>query len=436
MNYSGTIEYLYGLQKYGMKFGLDNIRRLMSVLGNPQTSFRTVHVAGTNGKGSTSCMISSLLKTSGRKTGLFTSPHLVSFTERIRTNGTEISEQEVIDLAGQVRDAASGVPDFYPTFFEVVTAMAFLHFRAKQVDWAVVETGLGGRLDATNIVTPEVSVITGIDFDHSEFLGRTLPEIAGEKAGIIKERAPVVTAVQSAEAMAVIEKKAAEKMSPLLKYGTDFSSVIVEEGPDGIRLDYSGEREYRGLSLPLRGGHQATNAALAAKTAELIGRAHGLDIDIPAGFCNVVWPGRLEMLRPDPPVMIDGAHNPQAASALASYLCGLLQSRYRRIVLVIGIMADKDIDGILKPLLPLASDIVFTSPAYGRAAAPELLRSHALSMGFKGVTAPGVSAAVTLAEGMMHPGDIMVVTGSFYTIGEAKEFLQNKGVLSDLREFR
>ena len=186
MSYQRTVEYLYGLQKFGMKFGLDNISRLLSAVGNPHESFRTVHVAGTNGKGSTSSMIESMLRTSGTRTGLFTSPHLVNFTERIRIDGEEIAEGDVIALAEEVRGVADKMGDISPTFFEAITAMAFLYFRRLRIDWAVVETGLGGRLDATNVIRPEVSVITSIRLDHREFLGNTLREIAGEKAGIIK----------------------------------------------------------------------------------------------------------------------------------------------------------------------------------------------------------------------------------------------------------
>jgi dihydrofolate synthase/folylpolyglutamate synthase len=434
MSYKSTIEYLYGLQKYGMKFGLDNIRRLTASLGDPHHAFRTVHVAGTNGKGSTSAMIESILRTGGVTTGLFTSPHLVNFTERIRINGEETTERDIISLAEEVRETAGDEDDFSPTFFEVVTAMAFLHFRKMKVEWAVIETGLGGRLDATNVVVPEVSVITRIGFDHREFLGNTLREIAAEKAGIIKERVPVVTATQAPEAMEVLERLAAEKMSQLFGYGSGFSSKVISESPEGVCFDYHGGGTHREIKLPLAGVHQVVNASMAVKAIEVISEAYPLRCDIRKGLEEVSWPGRLEMVNDMPPVLIDGAHNPQAAEALSLYLKTLLHSKYRRIVLVAGIMGDKDIDGILKPLLPLAAEIIFTSPSYGRAAPVEFLVSRALAQGYAARSEPKVADAMNRAGELSSPGDLIVATGSFYTIGEVKEHLGKQGVLTKLRE--
>ena len=435
MSYQGTIEYLYGLQMYGMKFGLDNISKLLSAAGNPHDSFRAVHVAGTNGKGSTSAMTESILRTGGVRTGLFTSPHLVSFTERIRINGEEIAEDDVIALAEEVRAFAEKIDDFSPTFFEVVTAMAFLHFRRKKVDWAVVETGLGGRLDATNIVRPEVSVITSIGFDHREFLGRTLREIAGEKAGIIKKHVPVVSSAQSPEVAEVLARKAEETGSAFFAYPGDFSSETVSETPGGVCFDYHGRTDYRGLALPLAGGYQAVNASAAVKTIEVVSEKYAdLRCDVRKGLAQVRWPGRLELIRKDPPVLIDGAHNPDAARSLSLYLEKLRASRYRRIVLIAGIMGDKDIKGILGPLLPQASETIFTAPSYGRAAAAGVLAAHASSLGYSSRETRTVAEAITLAEDLYLPGDIIVVTGSFYTIGEAREILGPPGVLSRLRE--
>jgi dihydrofolate synthase/folylpolyglutamate synthase len=435
MSYKGTIEYLYGLQKYGMKFGLDNISKLLSAAGNPQESFRAVHVAGTNGKGSTSSMTESILRTGGVRTGLFTSPHLVSFTERIRINGEEIAEGDVIALAEEVRGTAEKMDDFSPTFFEVVTAMAFLHFRRMKVDWAVVETGLGGRLDATNIVTPEVSVIATIGFDHREFLGRTLREIAGEKAGIIKEKVPVVSSAQTPEAAAVLARTAEERGARLFMYPADFSSETVSETFEGVRFDYHGGADYAGLDLPLAGGYQAVNASVAVKTIEVISEKYtDLRCDVREGLSRVRWPGRLELIRKDPPVLIDGAHNPDAARALSLYLGTMCAARYRRVLLIAGIMGDKDIEGILAHLLPHASETIFTAPSYGRAAPAGVLASHASSLGYSSRQTRTVAEALALAEDIYLPGDIIVVTGSFYTIGEAREILVKRGVLSRLRE--
>ncbi len=434
MSYEETIAYLYRLQKYGMKFGLDNTRKLLSALGNPQDSFRSVHVAGTNGKGSTSAMIEAMVRTAGVTTGLFTSPHLVSFTERIRVNGREISEAEVVRLADEVRTAAINIPDFLPTFFEVTTAMAFLHFRRMQVAWAVVEVGMGGSLDATNILKPEVSVITAIDIDHSDFLGSTLRAIAGEKAGIIKQGVPVITASQHPDAAEVLESRAAECGSALFAYGKDFSADITASELVRIRIDYRGDKEYHGLVLQLAGRHQALNAALAVRTIEEIMKKYPeMSCDIGQGLQAARWPGRLEFVKDQPPLLIDGAHNPQAAAVLADFLRKAL-GLYRRIILVMGIMNDKDREGIMKPLLPLAAEIIFTAPAYGRAASPETLAAEARGLGYLAGTALTVPDALNMAERLYTQGDLIVVTGSFYTIGEVKEALGQKGVLARLRE--
>jgi dihydrofolate synthase/folylpolyglutamate synthase len=435
MSYQRTIEYLYGLQKHGMKFGLDNIRTLMSIFGNPQHAFRAIHVAGTNGKGSTSAMIESILRTAGVRTGLFTSPHLLSFTERIRIDGREITEEEVISLAEEVREAAGKRKDFSPTFFEVVTAMAFLHFRSSNVEWAVIETGLGGRLDATNVIVPEATVITRIGLDHSDFLGRTLREIAGEKAGIIKEGVPVVSAGQDAGAMEVVAGRSEEKGSELFSFGREFTAELVSESLEGTTFRYSGSRKYEDLFVPLPGDFQMVNAALAVKTVEIVSsRFPGLGGDVVRGLAGVRWPGRFELVKEDPPILIDGAHNPQAASVLASNLRKIALQKYERIILVMGAMGDKDIEGLLEPLLPLAAEILFCAPAYGRSASPERLAAAAAKKRYASIVAPSVAEAIVKAEELWQPGALIVITGSFYTIGEAKEFLGDKGVLTRLRE--
>jgi dihydrofolate synthase/folylpolyglutamate synthase len=435
VRYADTIEYLYGLQQHGMKFGLDNIRRLMHHLGEPQKAFFSIHVAGTNGKGSTSAMIEALLRTRGVRTGLFTSPHLVSFTERIRVGGQEITEAAVIELADEVRKTAAGIADFSPTFFEVVTAMAFLHFRNRKVAWAVVEVGMGGRLDATNILLPEVSVLTSIGIDHREFLGCTVEDIAREKAGIIKQGVPVVTARQLPEVMEIIQQRCRESGSPLFRFSADFVAEKAAGCIDPVSLHYQGSGTYRDVCLSLSGEHQISNAALAIKTVEIVAGKHPeMDCDIRKGLREVRWPGRLEMAKENPPILIDGAHNPAAATTLSTYLQGLLVAKYRRIIMVIGVMADKDVEGILKALLPLAAEIFFASPAYGRAASAKKLQESAAALGHPSKTAGSVAEALSMAESFFAPGDLIVVTGSFYTIGEAKEAMGQKGVLTGLRE--
>lgn len=259
MSYIGAINYLYGLQKYGIKLGLEKTGIILSQLGNPHKDFLSIHVAGTNGKGSVSAMIASVLMAHGFKVGLFTSPHLVSFTERIRINNKHISESDVVSLTEEIKSKISNIKSQIPepTFFEFVTAMAFLYFSANSVDWAVIETGMGGRLDATNIITPEVSVITKISYDHKEFLGETLTDIAYEKAGIIKSKIPVVSAHQEKEAGEVIAATAKEKSSSLFTYGKDFNGRLRSSGIEGITFDYFDDScTITDLYTPLAGDHQ------------------------------------------------------------------------------------------------------------------------------------------------------------------------------------
>jgi dihydrofolate synthase/folylpolyglutamate synthase len=460
MSYSETINYIYNLQKHGIKFGLSNITRLVSILGNPHKSFPSVHVAGTNGKGSTSAFIASILKISGLKVGLFTSPHLVSFTERIRVNSEEITEYEVMSLTEEIR---SKVVDFSPTFFEVVTALAFLYFQRKRIDIAVIEVGMGGRLDATNILMPEVSVITRIDYDHREYLGDTISEIAYEKAGIIKDSIPVVISSQAPDVLEVIEAKAKEKNSEVYLYGRDFSAVLKREDPSGICFDYFGGDSFdiHDLYLPLIGEHQMQNATVAIKAVELInermlippnppllkGGMGGLKTchsslvthhSIRKGLASTRWPGRLEIIQDNPSILIDGAHNPAAAVVLSRALKKNFLGIYKRIILILGIMGDKDIEGIMKPLLPIASEIILTSPGYERAAPPAKLAGIAASLGFPEVrVAPCVKDAIEMAKNsslVTRHSSLIVITGSFYTIGEAEEVLGQKGVLTRLRE--
>ena len=439
MSYHESIQYLYSLQKYGIKFGLDNITRLAFELGNPHKLFHTLHVGGTNGKGSTSAIAASILQAAGFTVGLFTSPHLISFTERIRINGAEITEQDVVGHSEEVRDVALHMPDFSPTFFEVVTAMALLYFSRKKIDIAVIEVGMGGRLDATNIIAPDACVITQISYDHMDYLGKALKDISREKAGIIKTGIPVVSALQEPEAMDIIQMKAIEHNAELSVYGRDFASRLHREDASGILFDYQDAHvTIDNVYLPLAGVHQMQNASMAIRAVSLVSQSMS-DRCIKEGLKNTKWPGRLELIHNDPPILIDGAHNPAAAVVLSQALKDIFLKSYKNIILILGIMGDKDIAGILKPLLPLAAHIVFTRPSYTRAASPETLSHVAESMGFSRVhTAHTVKNALLIGmknASNYEPGSaLIVVTGSFYTIGEAMEVLGQTGVLTTLRE--
>ncbi len=429
MSYENTIAYLYGLQSHGIKLGLDNPRELLRRAGNPEQTFRSIHLAGTNGKGSTAAMLSSILQKAGHRTGLFTSPHLVSFTERIRIGGSEITEAEVVALAEEVRALSEGLE---PTFFEVVTVMGFLHFQRKGVAWAVVETGMGGRLDATNCLSPDVCVITPIGLDHREFLGESIAEIAREKAGIIKTRVPVVAAAQEQEALQVIRDIARERNAPLYVEGEQFATRIREKGVGRMLFDYWSEAtEANSLEINLSGTYQASNASLAIKAFELTspGADDVLSI-VRSGLLSLVWPGRMELVAQDPLTYVDGAHNPRAAEALARMLEEDFLNGGKKLTLLMG---DKDIEGIISPLVSLASRVVFAAPAYGRSAPVERLFEVARKLGTSAEKASSVAEGLQLARSY---GDMVLVTGSFYTIGEAKEALGSTGFLSKLREWQ
>jgi len=444
-DYEDSIAYLYGLQKYGIKLGLENTIRLLSLLNNPQNSFRSIHIAGTNGKGSTAAMIASILRAAGFRVGLFTSPHLVSFTERIRVDNVEIREAEVAELTREIRNiipasqpspaaiqdmdqtTIRGQQPFLPTFFEFVTALGFLYFKRKGVEWAVVETGMGGRLDATNILTPAVSVITHTSYDHREFLGQTLREISGEKAGIIKEGVPVVSSAQEAEVIEVIAEKAAEMGSSLHVYGKDFFSDPGNIDMHGITFSYEGKERMNGLRISLTGLHQVENASVAIRATELcMGKGAVPSYAVREGLAHAQWPGRLELIEQEGRAydyLIDGAHNPSASKALADSLQKYFIPFYDKVVLIMGVMADKDMEAMMKPLLPLASEVIFTAPEYERAASPVRLAEYAKAQGFSARVKDSVKASMELARELTGKGPqktLIVITGSFYTIGEAK----------------
>jgi dihydrofolate synthase/folylpolyglutamate synthase len=448
MSYTGAVKYLYDLQKHSIKLGLDRIEKVLSVLGRPHDRFPSVHIAGTNGKGSVASMTASMLMSCGFRVGLFTSPHLVSFTERIRINDIQISQEEVVRLTDEIKERITDIAtdDGEATFFEFVTAMAFLYFAREKVDWAVVEVGMGGRLDATNTVMPAVSVITSISYDHKEFLGNSLSDIGSEKAGIIKDRVPVVCSTQETGVELILRKKADAGSSPFFIYGKDFEGVLRSTDPAGTRFDYcSKEHTFRDLYVPLAGEHQVVNACVGIRAFLITSQqrkpsASELEKAVRSGLAAANWKGRIELIRGNPPIMLDGAHNPHAASALAHFARTNFSDH--RVILIVGIMSDKDIAGVLSPLLPLASDVIFTGLNYGRSAPPGLLAEQASSLGFQSTVVPSMSEAIATAKQMAlstHSSgkivpSLILITGSFFTVGEAKELLGEKAILGDLRE--
>jgi len=411
--YQESVNYLYGLQKYGIKFGLSKTTNLLEAFGNPHKGQRYIHIAGTNGKGSVAAFIASILKETGLKVGLYSSPHLVRFTERFKINGEEISQNKAMGLIEELRTAFS--PEEPPTFFEATTAMALVYFARENTDLSIMEVGMGGRLDATNVIAPLVSGITNISMEHQDFLGNRLLDIAREKAGIIKEGVDVVTAVTQPSVIRALEAIAGDRDAPLWRVGKDIRYRTTTSGFHyrglGLRM--------RGLRLGLTGMVQARNAALALGIIEILGE-EGITVsatDIREGLQNTTWPGRMQVVETNPTVLLDGAHNPAALRALArSIRAGI---RYRKLVLVIGVMEDKAIGEMMRAIVPLADYLICTRPVYSRAAEPEVLMAKAASFGKPGEIAPFLTGALTRAKEMADPRDLVVVCGSLFTVGEA-----------------
>jgi dihydrofolate synthase / folylpolyglutamate synthase len=433
-SYQQAVDYLYRLQWHGNKLGLENIRQILNDLKDPQERYRSVHIAGTNGKGSTAALITSVLQAQGYRTGLYTSPHLVDFSERIRVNGTPIAHEDVARLTDKITQLTASNLRLTPTFFEFTTAMAFSFFAESDVDIAVIEVGMGGRLDATNVITPLVSVITNIQYDHQVYLGDSLAKIAFEKAGIVKQNVPTVTATTEPEAYQVIARVCGERQSRLYRLGDEFCV----EGSSPEDFLYRGiHQSWAHLSMGLLGQHQLKNAACALVTAELLS-GQGLTItetSIRDGFRSVQWEGRLEPIESPggPLILLDGAHNPAGAEALRNYLYELKTKRGGKLFIVLGILQDKDIRAVLKQLVPLADEVILTRPDYHRAASLADLEMAALSLGVPVTLRERVYQAVELAKTKAGPEDCICITGSLFTVGEARATLKHLGTPSPLK---
>jgi dihydrofolate synthase/folylpolyglutamate synthase len=413
VNYPDSVQFLYALgnEIKTAKLGLERIRAVLEALGRPQDRLRFVHVAGTNGKGSTCAMIESALRRPGFRTGLFTSPHLAEPTERIRIDGRPISADRFAEAFNRVH--AVNAFDNHTTYFETVTAMALLVFAEEAADMVVWEVGLGGRLDATNVVSPDLCVITPVDFDHEAFLGKSLESIAGEKAGILKPGVPAVFARQRPEAARVLDQRAAELSIPVART-TDWSVCNLDLDARGSRFQLTGQRDLR-LTCPLAGEHQVENAVTAAVALACLGVA---DSAIEAGIARARWPGRLERVCERPEIILDGAHNPAGARALAAYIDRFYA--HRTVHLIYGAMRDKAIDEISGILFPRAQHVIVTAPQQARALAPEALRDIGGHPGLR--TAPTLRDALALVENAA-PEDVVFVTGSLFLVAEARALL-------------
>ncbi len=429
LSYRDALTYIYGFTDYEKRgfavyapefYDLDRVRQLLSLLGEPQRSFRAIHIAGTKGKGSTAAMVESVLRAAGYRTGLYTSPHLHTFRERIQTCGALIPEADVARLVDRMKPLAAQVADI--TTFEIMTALAFAWFAEQGVQWAVVEVGLGGRLDATNVLTPAVAVITSISYDHMAILGETLSRIAAEKAGIIKAGVPVVSAPQSPEALSVIEEICSQRGVPLILVGRDWQWELGTANLDGQAFALvKGRRVIDDLWIPLLGEHQVINAATAVAALSLLGGA-GIDLSQAAirnGLQAVHWPGRLEVLGRAPLVVADAAHNGDSAQKLVAALQDYCD--YRRLVVVWGASADHATPELMAALLSGADRAIVARSRHPRAADPSWLQAKAAESGFRLEVKETVAQALDAALDDAGPEDLICCTGSVFVAAEARE---------------
>ena len=409
-----AVELIHQRAWVGQKPGLERIRRLLGRLGNPQEKLKFVHIAGSNGKGSTAAMLASVLTAAGLKTGLYTSPHLWRFHERFQVDGVPIPGEELVEIAVQVLAAAED-----ETEFELMTAIGMVHFLRSKCDIVVLETGLGGRLDSTNIIPPpEAAVITHIGLEHTELLGDTLDKIAAEKAGIIKEGCSVVLYEQGFDLYGLFEEICRFRYSRLALAG---SPVVLSSGLEGQTFTYRGSGPYH---IALLGEHQISNAAVVLETVKVL-RQRGWEISEAAlarGLEEARWPGRLELAWNSPNVILDGGHNPQCMEALARSLRGLYPEK--KLLFLTGVLADKDYPAMMGELLPLAKEFFTITPDSPRAMSAQELADYLRGRGGRAVPCGTVREALDQALAAAEPQDVVCVTGSLYMIGEVRHLLR------------
>src|SRR5687768_988117 len=422
--YNKALDYLYSFVDYSLRhsselakadFNLDRMFALMEELGDPQTKYPIIHVAGTKGKGSVCALTASALQAAGYKVGLYTSPHLLDYTERIQINGEPIPHEQLVELVEEVKPAVAKIPKL--TTFEITTAIGFLAFAENDVSAAVIEVGLGGRLDATNIVTPKVSVITSLSYDHMAVLGNTLAEIAGEKAGIIKEGIPVVSAPQVEEALEVLKRVAKEKNSPLILVGEDVKFERLTSSLDGQSLSIRDELRHLtiNLQLPLLGSHQIENAAIAYAALKT-SRIPISEEAIQQGFAQAKWPARFEVLHRTPPVVIDSAHNRDSARRLRETLDEYFPEV--PVILIFCALEDKDISGMLEELKPRLECVVATQADHPRAPSPEWTAEQVKKAGIAVESVAPVSSALERALELAGNQKLVLAAGSVAFAGE------------------
>ena len=420
--FSQTLEYLYGLEHFGISLGLENIEELCAACGNPEARLKVVHVAGSNGKGSTIAFLKTLLREHGLTVGVYSSPHLRHFSERIVIDDTAISEAEIVALTRELRPHAERIPRIV-TFFDFTTCMALLYFARKKPDIVLLETGLGGRLDATNVVArPLLTMITNIALEHEEFLGSTLLSVAAEKGGILKPGVPLVSGVRNRRVRKFFDDRQRTLAAACEFLGRDFR---IRRRADGTFSYYGpGGSKLSGLRVPLPGRHQQENAALALRALEQLAVAELFEVDddrVRRGLARVKWPGRFQKVAENPDIYLDGAHNPHGIRALEPELKRL--SENRRLILIVGVMKDKRIDEMASRLLPLADEVIVTRAPLDRACSPEFLAAKARAWCSRVQVTENVAESLARARRLAGPGDLIFLTGSLYCVGEAFEAL-------------
>ncbi|MEW6185621.1 MAG: folylpolyglutamate synthase/dihydrofolate synthase family protein [Thermodesulfobacteriota bacterium] len=450
--YDQALAYLYNLQKFGIKFGLSKTENLLKAFDHPHRRLTCLHIAGSNGKGSVAAMLASIYRQAGYKVGLFTSPHLVDFRERFQINGQLISKTRTLALIKEIQEKTDREEP--PTFFEFVTAMALLWFDREKVDLAIMETGLGGRLDATNIIKPLVSIITNISLEHQDYLGKTLDKIAWEKAGIIKKGVPLITGAGQRKVQEQFENICRERKAPMFLAGRDFRTRKRGEREFsyfGFRISASGiERKFgvyssefrvkkkgrqipqsairnpqlKGLKLALYGDYQIKNAGLVLAAVEVLQKNYPVaEAEIRRGLLTVAWPGRLEVLSERPFIILDGAHNPGAMNILVKSLPRAFS--YRKLLLVFGMMKDKNIRQTLKQIAPISDRIFLTRAEYDRSADPKDLLRFLESPQPRPLLFPSIPLALSRAIREAGPEDLILITGSLFIVGEARAWWES-----------
>jgi dihydrofolate synthase/folylpolyglutamate synthase len=425
MNYQEALDFIHGTHKFSIKLGLDNVGHLLKLMGNPQDSLRYIHVAGTNGKGSTSSYMNQMLMAAGYKVGLYTSPFLEAFNERMQVNSENISNESLAEITTDVKGfidlmLADGLN--HPTEFEIVTAIAFEYFKREAVDLVVLEVGMGGRLDSTNVIkTPLISVITPVDLDHVEYLGDTIEKVAAEKAGIIKPNGITVIHPQAAGAMTVIETVCQQMQNKLIVAPT--AHISVQSVTDaGTSFSVDGEA----YQIRMLGEHQTRNATVAITAIQTLNGYADFIVSQEAilkGLSEAIWHGRMEIMKRDPIVLIDGAHNLHGTKGLSKAVKTLFKGKH--IVAVVGILGDKDVSGMLSEMVPLCHTVICTEPDNPRKMTADQLEIQVKAFGVETYTEPDIAMAYDKALALATKDSVVILFGSLYMIGAARTVIIN-----------